>query len=146
MGVPCDFAADIPPNVMSRFQARQEKGVTTEFTPLEMEQCSAGYRLLPLVELRSYFMYLPKACRATLLIDSCYGLVPGISSASNFPSSFPKVERGNLNYSKVRDFIIRPRFLELPALSVSYVAPHFRNAAFPSSWLHCFSACSLAEW
>lgn len=144
--VPCDFAADIPPGVMSRFQARQEKGVTTEFTALEMEQCSAGYRLLPLIELRSYFMYLPKACRATLLIDSCYGLVSGISTASNFPSSFPKVERGNLNYSKVRDFIIRPRFLELPALSVSYVPPHFRNAAFPSSWLHCFSACSLAEW
>merc|ERR1719446_1984662 len=81
-------------------------------------------------------------------MDCCYASIPGISSSSGTPWTFSKVNRGQVDYSKLRDFISRPRFLELPVLPVIHTPARLLQprTQFPRCQLHCFSACRLQEW
>lgn len=106
-----------------------------------------GYRLIPLTELNVLACQLPPGCRLTVVIDACYPIIPNISQVSNQSASFKKVERGRVDYTKLRDFISRPRFLELPVLPVQH-SPDYGSSALrhPQCVMHCFTACRLQEW
>jgi hypothetical protein len=133
--LPTDFFAKPPPEVPLRLAANGE-----------VEEVGPGYRLVSLLELNDHVVRLPPGCRLTIVLDCCYSVCPSISPASNFAPTFPKVERGRVDYGKLRDFISRPRFLELPVLPVRHAPRHLRASTFPTCWLHCFSACRLQEW
>ena len=47
---------------------------------------------------------------ALLLLDACHAVVPAMGTSS----VFPPVARGRVDYSKLKDFVVRPRFLALP--------------------------------
>eukprot|EP00928_Gymnodinium_smaydae_P001982 TRINITY_DN10705_c1_g1_i2.p1 TRINITY_DN10705_c1_g1~~TRINITY_DN10705_c1_g1_i2.p1 ORF type:complete len:1840 (-),score=512.63 TRINITY_DN10705_c1_g1_i2:85-5604(-) len=109
---------------------------------------TASYRLIPLLEVHDYINRLPAYCRMTVLLDCCYSVMPGVRAQSSFPATFPKVDRGRVDYAKLRDFISRPRFLELPVLPVCHTPEHLLRASptFPRCTLQCFSACKQREW
>jgi len=105
-----------------------------------------GYRLVSLMELNECISRLPPTCRMTLVLDCCYSVVPGIIPKNNALPFFGRVERGRVDYAKLRDYISRPRFLDLPVVPVQHTPGHLRAPVFPQCWLHCFSACKLQEW
>merc|ERR1712039_734452 len=82
------------------------------------------------------------------MMDCCYSLLPSVSPASNIPATFQKVRRGKVDYNKLRDFISRGRFLQLPVLPVQHTPAHLLNTprGFPQCRLHCFSGSKLEEW
>eukprot|EP00929_Paragymnodinium_shiwhaense_P097726 TRINITY_DN59342_c0_g1_i1.p1 TRINITY_DN59342_c0_g1~~TRINITY_DN59342_c0_g1_i1.p1 ORF type:complete len:1827 (+),score=630.77 TRINITY_DN59342_c0_g1_i1:155-5635(+) len=136
--VPSDFGADMPPNF---FSASPQPVADPRMA------ASHGYRLLALAELNEFISRLPAGCHMTVMLDCCYSVLPTVSPVSNFSPTFPRVDRGRVDYAKLRDFISRPRFLELPVLPISHTPAHLRNRVmFPSCTLHCFSACRLREW
>merc|ERR1712108_10455 len=51
-----------------------------------------------------------------------------------------------MGYNKLRDFISRPRFLELPVLPVQHTPAHLQRNPVAKCWLHCFSGSRLEEW
>mmetsp|Transcript_14524 Transcript_14524/g.51077 ORF Transcript_14524/g.51077 Transcript_14524/m.51077 type:complete len:1789 (+) Transcript_14524:100-5466(+) len=134
--VPVDFASDLPADF---FDPKVERSVPAKGSP--------GYRLVPMMELSYYISQLPPICRMSVMMDCCYASVPNISvSGSNTPWTFPKIARGQVDYSKLRDFISRPRFLELPVLPVQHTPPHIQPSGLVKCWLHCFFGSKLEEW
>jgi len=135
--VPSDFAADLPSDFFNAVPGGD---------PTPADKGGAGYRLISMLEINDYISRLPAMCRMTVVFDCCYSVLPSVNPQSNFPPTFSKVERGRVDYAKLRDFISRPRFLELPVLPVQHTPGHLRVHSFPSCWLHCFSGCKLEEW
>jgi len=80
------------------------------------------------------------------MMDCCYASIPGINPSSGSPWTFAKVNRGQVDYSKLRDFISRPRFLELPILPVQHTPAHLQPNGPIKCWLHAFSGSKLEEW
>eukprot|EP00927_Polykrikos_kofoidii_P007853 TRINITY_DN13225_c0_g1_i1.p1 TRINITY_DN13225_c0_g1~~TRINITY_DN13225_c0_g1_i1.p1 ORF type:complete len:2011 (-),score=426.78 TRINITY_DN13225_c0_g1_i1:51-5642(-) len=108
---------------------------------------TASYRLIASAEILDYACRLPPTSTLTLILDSCYSVLPGVSPVSNFAPTFKKVDHGHVDYNKLKDFLSRPRFLELPVLPVSHTPPHLWSPRpFPACLLHCLSACRLQEW
>jgi len=164
--VPCDFAADLPANFFSvqrslSVAARGTGGASASSSSpaaaasgapqgFGMADASGGgaeeqYRLLSLLEVQDLISQLPKASRLTVLMDCCFSAIPNLHPHNCFPPTFPKVERGHVDYNVVRDSVSRPRYLELPALQARHTPRHLRGADFPVCWLHCFSACKTNE-
>eukprot|EP00930_Biecheleria_cincta_P038654 TRINITY_DN26554_c0_g1_i4.p1 TRINITY_DN26554_c0_g1~~TRINITY_DN26554_c0_g1_i4.p1 ORF type:complete len:1627 (+),score=511.56 TRINITY_DN26554_c0_g1_i4:102-4982(+) len=173
--VPLDFAEDLPGNFfeeVARSLAESSGPAEASFDPkaaaggedrgnAALDESSravaaaraargnteAGYRLLSLLEVRDFFCQLPKGCNASVCFDCCYSVLPGVGPRSNCPATFARVQRGKVEYEKLRDFISRPRFLELPTLPVQHTPGHLpRNNSFPACTLHCYSGCRLKEW
>mmetsp|Transcript_49120 Transcript_49120/g.116972 ORF Transcript_49120/g.116972 Transcript_49120/m.116972 type:complete len:1086 (+) Transcript_49120:122-3379(+) len=188
--VPCDFAADLPPDFFTRrqksatitggtspggtamgsptrtggsmslvkhpgpnaaakppeetFAGRYSMGPSQQSTAMPAVE---GYRLLSMSEIREYVVRLPAGCHLTIVFDCCYSVMHDIAPRSSVQATFPKVERGFVDYQKLRDFISRPRFLELPPLPVP---PRPRTpaqvATLPACSLYCYSACKMQEW
>jgi len=144
--VPSDFAADLPANFFASRTEHSRTSATHAFVP---DGTQHSYRLIPLFEISECLRRLPTACRMTVLLDCCYSVVPGVSPSSNISPTFLRVDRGRVEYNKLRDYISRPRFLDLPILPVQHTSPQplpSRTSAFPTCWLHVFSACKLKEW
>lgn len=170
--VPSDFAADLPsdffevvasackspaqPNVIDQ-TAKMAAGAAPG-GPEEIERqaaaaqkalgnSKASYRLISMLEVHDFLSQLPQRCRVSLLLDACYTILPGAGPESNSPATFRKVDRGRVEYDKLRNFMSRPRFLELPPLPVQHTPPHLpRSNSFLPCTLHCFSGCRLKEW
>jgi len=133
--VPVDFAADLPAGFF-------DAGGDCRSPPGACQ----GYRLVPLLEISSYISQLPPMCRISVMMDCCYASIPGINPSSGSPWTFAKVNRGQVDYSKLRDFISRPRFLELPILPVQHTPAHLQPNGPIKCWLHAFSGSKLEEW
>merc|ERR1712242_241262 len=84
--------------------------------------------------------------RASIVLDCCYSCIPSVSPTSNFSGNFPKVSWGQVDYKRLRDFISRPRFLELPILPVQHASSDVSDGSFPKCWLHVFGGCRLEQW
>jgi len=138
--VPCDFGADLPFDFFSQRKAGDNP------TDLPKVDDGTGYRLISLLEIIDTFSRLPPACRVSLVLDCCHSVVPNVSPTYNMPSGFPLVQRGRVNYAKLRDFVSRPRFLDLPVIPVRHTPKQLRTNAFPECRMHCFSACQNQEW
>eukprot|EP00913_Durusdinium_trenchii_P020683 g19424.t1 len=96
-------------------------------------------------EVHDFISRLPKRCCVTVVMDACYAILPGVGADS--PATFRKVDRGVVEYSKLWNFISRPRFLELPPLPVQHTPPELpRSTNLLACTLHCFSGCRLKEW
>ena len=78
--------------------------------PRSQQADSKGYRLLPLMELNRLAAQLPAGSKLTMILDCSYPLVPNLGPANNLAPTFPKVSRGRVDYSKLHDFVSRPRF------------------------------------
>jgi hypothetical protein len=166
--VPSDFAEDLPPNFfepdgtsrtvtgsglqknpswLGSFTHRMFSGSSRNSTGGTERVAVAAYRLLPLTLLNELACQLPTGCRLTVLIDACYSIVPNVGQINSQPATFKKVERGKVDYTKLRDFISRPRFLELPSLPAQPTTDHTSTALrCPRCVMHCFTACRLHEW
>eukprot|EP00933_Yihiella_yeosuensis_P037553 TRINITY_DN31520_c0_g1_i1.p1 TRINITY_DN31520_c0_g1~~TRINITY_DN31520_c0_g1_i1.p1 ORF type:complete len:1024 (+),score=218.99 TRINITY_DN31520_c0_g1_i1:147-3074(+) len=159
--VPSDFAADLPPTFFDNVAAKLKRAYAKETpqNPVDEDQAfqaaaiasrgatTNGYRLISLLEVQDFISRLPKMSRITLVLDCCYSLVPGIGPETNLPATFKKVKRGRVEYDKLKDFISRPRFLELPPLPVQHTPNHLpRSSSFPPCVVHVFSGCRLKEW
>jgi len=155
--VPSDFAADLPADFFSSAGGRSMLDGSTRTVSSGQGSGSGtgavyndaggkGYRLVPMLEVNDHISRVPPQARVTIIMDCCYSVVPGVAPQSNFPPTFARVERGRVDYAKLRDFISRPRFLELPVLPLRHTPRHLALKSFPSCWLHCFSACKLHEW
>eukprot|EP00746_Dinoflagellata_sp_MGD_P003647 gnl/MRDRNA2_/MRDRNA2_107068_c0_seq1.p1 gnl/MRDRNA2_/MRDRNA2_107068_c0~~gnl/MRDRNA2_/MRDRNA2_107068_c0_seq1.p1 ORF type:complete len:1812 (+),score=449.39 gnl/MRDRNA2_/MRDRNA2_107068_c0_seq1:383-5437(+) len=139
--VPCDFGADLPFDFFS-----QRKAGATPSIEMKVSDDGKGYRLISLLEIVDVFSRLPPACRISLVLDCCHSVMPNVSPTHNMPSGFPVVQRGRVNYAKLRDFVSRPRFLDLPVIPVRHTPKQLRTNAFPECRMHCFSACQNQEW
>eukprot|EP00811_Abedinium_folium_P009737 NODE_1899_length_2341_cov_7.087624.p1 GENE.NODE_1899_length_2341_cov_7.087624~~NODE_1899_length_2341_cov_7.087624.p1 ORF type:complete len:729 (+),score=192.80 NODE_1899_length_2341_cov_7.087624:44-2188(+) len=141
--VPTDFAADLPSGLLMS---------SLESPPPEVnawalhDSRAKGYRLISLLEINNCLCRLPAGCRATVLFDCCYPVIPSVSPMQNWSSTFSRVDRGQVDYIKLRNFLSRPRFLELPPMPVRHTARHLRANVFPACFVHSFSACKLREW
>lgn len=153
--VPSDFAVDLPKDVFvssdvaaAAADPRQSRSsLLGRFFGNGGGIAAAGYRLISVAELQDVACRLPAGCRLTLLLDCCYAAVPLIGPVGGPAPSFPKVERGRVDYSKLQDFLSRPRFLDLPVLPVCHTPERLRQRLpLPRCVLHCFSACKLQEW
>eukprot|EP00439_Symbiodinium_sp_Y106_P073213 s271_g13.t1 len=170
--VPSDFAADLPsdffevvasackspaqPNVIDQ-TAKMAAGAApggpeeierqAEAAQKALGNSKASYRLISMLEVHDFLSQLPQRCCVSLLLDACYTILPGAGPESNSPATFRKVDRGRVEYDKLRDFMSRPRFLELPPLPVQHTPAHLpRSNSFLPCTLHCFSGCRLKEW
>jgi len=137
--VPSDFAVDLPPDFFAA-------GASTTSLPVRNSGRKA-YRLLPLLEVTNFLVQIPAAVRLTLILDCSYANVPGVDPSQTVAVAFPKVERGRVDYAKLRDYVGRPRFLELPPITgVEHSSSSLRAInKYPDSHVHCFSACKLQE-
>jgi len=135
--VPVDFAADLPVDFFDNSANHTAAG-----------SFGAGYRLVPMLELSEHISRLPEGCQMTVMMDCCYSVLPGISPSSSSTATFSKVNRGKVDYKKLRDFISRPRFLELPPLPVQHTPAHLWQQPFatPRCNLHSFSGSKMEEW
>jgi len=142
--VPCDFAVDVPPELLTTLS--EDMGAQA-LRPRSQQAESKGYRLLPLVELNQLASQLPAGSKLTIILDCSYPVVPNLGPANNLAPTFPKVSRGRVDYSKLHDFVSRPRFLELPPLLVQNAPTQLQHStASPECVLHCFVACKVEEW
>lgn len=132
--VPLDFAADLPTSFF-------EKGGDDL-----VAETSSSYRLLPLAEITYYMAKLPALCKASIMMDCCYGYLPSVGLPHGGIATFNKVCRGQVDYSALRDFISRPRFLELPVLPVTHTPAYVRTTGPVACWLHCFLGSKHEEW
>jgi len=140
--VPSDFAVDVPPDLLT---AMPEDAALPR--PRNQQAEPMGYRLLPLAELTRAAAQLPTGSKLTMILDCSYPVVPNLGPANNLAPTFPKVSRGRVDYSKLHDFVSRPRFLELPPLSVRTNPTHLQQSTtFPTCVVHCFTACKVQEW
>ncbi|CAK9053455.1 unnamed protein product, partial [Durusdinium trenchii] len=160
--VPSDFADDLPEKFFQTYEASvpsasaraDTQGLGGTVTAEELRrQCevarvaAAGgrYRLISMLEVHDFISRLPKRCCVTVVMDACYAILPGVGADS--PATFRKVDRGVVEYSKLWNFISRPRFLELPPLPVQHTPPELpRSTNLLACTLHCFSGCRLKEW
>jgi len=142
--VPSDFSADVPPELLT---AMPEDATPPAPRPRSQQADSKGYRLLPLMELNRLAAQLPAGSKLTMILDCSYPVVPNLGPANNLAPTFPKVSRGRVDYSKLHDFVSRPRFLELPPLPVQHTPAQLQQStAFPECVVHCFAACKVQEW
>lgn len=152
--VPRDFAADCPAD---HFAKAEDTGRSASSAQswlgnisgrlLGERSAAASYRLISMAELQELSCRLPAGCRLTLVLDCCYASLPSISPSAITSSTFRKVDRGHVDYGKLRDFLSRPRFLELPVLPVSHTPERLRSRLpLPRCVLHCFTSCKLQEW
>eukprot|EP00928_Gymnodinium_smaydae_P036845 TRINITY_DN25697_c0_g3_i1.p1 TRINITY_DN25697_c0_g3~~TRINITY_DN25697_c0_g3_i1.p1 ORF type:complete len:1640 (+),score=384.46 TRINITY_DN25697_c0_g3_i1:133-5052(+) len=144
--VPGDFAADLPMD----FSFDSSASTAALPSGAARPRPGAGYRLIPLTEVTTRLVRLPAGVRVTLLMDCSHSLVPNLSPSGASPTTFAKVERGRVNYNKLRDFVTRPRFLELPPLPPpplgSLAAAGPRPGQFPECQVHCLCACRNSQW
>jgi len=136
--VPVDFAEDLPADFFD--------SATNRSQPTSPSTSCKGYRLIPMLEVSGYISQLPPMCRMSVMLDCCYSAMPGAGINTFAPATFPKVKRGNVDYQKLRDFISRPRFLELPVLPVQHTPAHIQRNPVAKCWLQCFSGSRLEEW
>jgi hypothetical protein len=142
--VPSDFAMDVPPELLTPMP---EDAASPEPRTRSPQAESKGYRLLPVMELNRLAVQLPAGSKLTMILDCSYPVVPNLGPANNLPPSFPKVPRGRVDYSKLHDFVSRPRFLELPPLPVQHTPMQLQQStAFPDCVVHCFASCKVQEW
>jgi len=165
--VPSDFAEDLPSGFFEALRSSSQAPMAMDTTapyaggtlpPEELQRYAAaaqkalggsrsGYRLVSMLEVHDFISRLPKRCCVTVMFDACYAILPGAGPESNSPATFRKVDRGLVEYQKLRDFMSRPRFLELPPLPVQHTPPQLpRTTHFLACTLHCFSGCRLKEW
>jgi len=142
--VPSDFAVDVPPELLTVIP--EETALPAPRARSQQSE-SKGYRLLPFMELNRLAAHLPAGSKLTMILDCSYPVVPNLGPANNLAPTFPKVSRGRVDYSKLHDFVSRPRFLELPPLPVQHTpALMQQSATFPECVVHCFAACKAQEW
>lgn len=101
-----------------------------------------AYHLVNLADILGELRALPVGSSALLLLDACHAVVPAMGTSS----VFPPVARGRVDYSKLKDFVVRPRFLALPRSG-----PGTRALAPPvAPPLNCslvaLSACNHSEF
>merc|ERR1712190_649038 len=114
--VPSDFAADLPADFFQQDPLANSSPTNASTAIVNAGTKEKGYRLVSLLELNRVVAQLPARCSLTMVLDCSYPLVPGVNPTQNLPSTFPRVERGRVDYKKLHDFVSRPRFLELPPL------------------------------
>ncbi|CAK0859883.1 unnamed protein product [Prorocentrum cordatum] len=90
--VPADFADDLPADLAADL-------IGGDAPAREAALASAGphvaYRLVPLAELSRALGALPASCRATLVLDCCHSVVPGVGiPGKSAPACFPRVPCG----------------------------------------------------
>eukprot|EP00928_Gymnodinium_smaydae_P038758 TRINITY_DN26652_c0_g1_i1.p1 TRINITY_DN26652_c0_g1~~TRINITY_DN26652_c0_g1_i1.p1 ORF type:complete len:998 (+),score=227.25 TRINITY_DN26652_c0_g1_i1:69-3062(+) len=143
--VPCDFAADLPTD-FELSTAAAAPGIS----PAQAEgREEYSYRLVPIGDLARLRDRLPAGVTLTIILDCAYCGVPGADLQPEVARSFPRVRRGRVDYSKMRDFVTRPRFLELPPLPAraSSFAPAPEEASGAcAEWCCCLGACRGFEW
>jgi len=142
--VPCDYADDLPSEWWSQVTSPAPPGAQKT---VPKAPPNAAYRLISMLELNRFITQVPSGATLTTILDCAYPALPGVSPACNLPPTFPRVQRGRVDYDKMLDFVTRPRFLELPALPVQHTMPQiWKPQTFPTCKLHCFCAGRLQEW
>lgn len=151
--VPSDFAADAPEGFSAALQQDHSAPTSpiSSHSPSPVTTLSAqgggtckGYRLVSLLEVNRLLAQLPARSCLTMVLDCSYPAALGLNPVQT--PSFPRVVRGRVDYRKVRDYVTRPRFLELPALPVQHTPELMRAPVVLECLVHCFSACRLEEW
>jgi len=151
--VPIDFAADLPEHFDLTSNA-PPSAVSLVPTPAARsghnasqtrESNGRGYRLISMLEIGNILAKAPAGVQATVMMDCCYANMPNVDF-SGAAGTFPRTNRGQVDYTKLRDFISRPRFLELPVLSVEHNAEEERNPLPINCSLYCFFGSKPEEW
>jgi len=139
--VPCDFADDLPSNFVSGTQQKRAGSFS-----LSKADAGPGYRFISIIEINSWLCQLPTGCRITLIFDTCYTASLDMSGSFPLAFTFPQVNVGQIDYRKLRDYVSRPRFLDVPVLPVQHTPLHLSPNASPRCRVHSFSACRLRQW
>jgi len=136
--VPSDFAADLPSDFT--FPSTRKPDVKA----LAAIPAGCSYRLVALGELTAALSRLPAGCKATLVLDCCHAVVPGVDALRPEPNSFPRVARDlELGDLAALQPNLQPRFLDLPPLTPPL------TSAVPGTiecCCHCYSACQSHQW
>lgn len=148
--LPTDFAADLPRDFFSACQ----NGCQGVAEP-KMNGGTAGYRLVSMADVTAALSKLPENCNVTVILDSCYGLIPGLTTLDQKteaePPIAPRVEPPmgtprsvvpNREWRRVEELqpksMCKTRWLDLPLtrpLECSCVKINFACQCF------CYAAC-----
>mmetsp|Transcript_91635 Transcript_91635/g.245492 ORF Transcript_91635/g.245492 Transcript_91635/m.245492 type:complete len:1623 (-) Transcript_91635:319-5187(-) len=155
--VPCDYGDDLPPGffndhlVMDSDRDAALGGEAAQKARLYGEtMCPPGaegrqYRLISLLEILDRLQRLPPTVKVTLLLDACHSVVPNVHPQHVAPPMYSPIKRGRVDYSKLRNYIARPRFLYLPTLPVRHT-PKTLVTDPPRCRVYALSACQLFEY
>jgi len=158
--VPVDFAEDLPagflddhslssPSSPSRRPRPPTRAAHSDASPSEGSHGGCNYRLIPLTDLANAIGRLPPTCKATLILDCCHSIVPGIGGgAGGIPAAFPCVTMDPTDVVRPRaaagtGFVSQLRLLQLPPLPRSLRRP---SVTISQCCCHCYSACDRAQW
>eukprot|EP00929_Paragymnodinium_shiwhaense_P080006 TRINITY_DN41704_c1_g1_i4.p1 TRINITY_DN41704_c1_g1~~TRINITY_DN41704_c1_g1_i4.p1 ORF type:complete len:1322 (-),score=252.27 TRINITY_DN41704_c1_g1_i4:208-4071(-) len=104
----------------------------------------AQYNLVSLDMISQRLSRLPRGVHVTLVMDCAHAGIPGLRGSPQ--AVFRAVTRSRVNYSKMRHWVTRPRFLVLPTLPVvPQEGPRQPLAPIQCS-VHCLGACRFEEY